>query len=126
MAKKKRTNVSTKIQLYVATGTVLLLVTFGMVVAWLDASVGSKPSSTLSIVSLEDVTLKGESTCLEHMGTGPSTMECAMGIKTSSGAVYAIKGSATPGADNSLEVTGTLTTLSGSEVYKIDGTLTVR
>lgn len=126
MAKKKRNTVSTKIQLYVATGTVLLLVAFGMVVGWLDASVGSTSSNTPKIVSLKDVTLKGESTCLEHIGSGPTTLECALGIKTASGAVYAIKGTATPAADNSLEVTGTLTTPMGDEVYKLDGTLTIK
>ena len=126
MARKKRNTVSTKIQLYVATGTVLLLVAFGMVVGWLDASVGST-LDTSNVVSLKDVTLKGESVCLEHAGDADvTTLECAMGIKTANGAVYAIKGTATPAADDTLEVTGTLTTPSGDEVYKLDGTLTVK
>ncbi|MDB5165298.1 MAG: hypothetical protein JWM00_188 [Candidatus Saccharibacteria bacterium] len=126
MVKKKTTNISTKVQLYIATGIVLLLVAFASVVGWLDASMETKTSGTGSTVALSDVTLKGESTCLEHVGTGSHTMECAMGIKTASGAVYAIKGEATPAADNSLEVTGILTPASSDEVYKIDGTLTVK
>lgn len=126
MVKKKRTTVSTKIQLYVATGTVLLLVAFGMVVGWLDASVGSASSNTPKVVSLKDVTLKGESTCVGRTGDGPRTMECLMGVKTASGVVYAIKGATVPDNDKNLEFTGTLTPVSEDDLYNVAGTLTVK
>lgn len=125
MVKKKKTNISTKVQLYVATGTVLLLIAFGMVVGWLDASVESPLRSHKDTVALTDVTLKGKPACIGHTGDGPQTMECLMGLKTANGAVYAIKGATVPDNSDDLEFTGTLTPASSGEVYKIDGTLTV-
>jgi hypothetical protein len=126
MVKKKKTTISIRTQLLVATGTVLLLTAFGLFVGWLDTSMDWHLGSSKTSVSLSDVTLKGESTCLEHKGKGPHDMMCAIGIKTASGAVYAIKGDAVPAADNSLEVTGTLTSASKNEKYDIAGTLTVK
>jgi hypothetical protein len=126
MVKKKKTNISIKTQLLVSTGAVLLLVVFGLVVGWLDTSMDWHLGTAKTPVSLQDVTLKGESTCLEYKGDGPHDAMCAMGIKTANGAVYAIKGEAVPAADNSLEVTGTLTSASKNETYDIAGTLTVK
>lgn len=126
MVKKKRT-VSTKLQLLVATGIVLLLATFGLFVGWLDASVGSSSDDNMS-VTLQDITLKGESVCLGHKGDGPSTMECGIGIKLPGGTIYALKQDSISrvGVDNrSVEVTGTLE-IPGDSAYKSDGTLTVK
>lgn len=125
MVKKKRNTVSTKIQLYVATGTVLLLVAFGMVVGWLDVSFDASSDKQI-VVTVQDVTFKGEPTCLEHVGDGPTTMECAMGIKLPNGDVYAIEGDVPPSTDNKLEVTGTLTAPADTSTYKSDGTLTIK
>lgn len=123
MVKKKKT-VSTKLQLLVATSIVLLLTTFGLFVGWLDASVGSSSDDNVS-VTIRDITLKGELTCLEHTGDGPTTLECAVGIKLPHGDTYAIQGDVPPATDNKLEVTGTLRAPSDTSVYKSDGTLTI-
>jgi hypothetical protein len=124
MAKKQKI-VSAKLQLLVATGTVLLLTTFGLFIGWLDASAGSSSDDSVS-VTIQDITLKGEQTCLEHVSDGPTTMECAMGIKLPHGDVYAIKGDVPPTTDNKLEVTGTLTAPADTSTYKSDGTLTIK
>lgn len=126
MAKKKHV-VSTKLQLLVATGIVLLLVAFGLFIGWLDVSVGKQSDDRVS-VTLQDITLKGESVCLSHKGDGVSTLECGVGIKVPSGAVYAVSGEgseALSGDNKNLEVTGTLT-IPGDSAYKSDGTLTLK
>ena len=125
MAKKKRTTVSTKTQLLVATGAVLLLTAFGFFVGWLDMSMKTTETDTKAI-SLSDVTIRGESTCLVHNGDGPHTMECALGIKTASGVTYAVKGESIEATGMSLELTGSLTPASDTEKYAIAGTLTVK
>jgi len=127
MVKKKKTNISIKTQLLVATGTVLLLVGFGLVVVWLDTSSGWHMGTSKNVVTLTDVTLKGESVCIGHKGEGPHDMSCQLGLKTASGAVYEIKSNkAVPGPDNSLEVTGTLSSPAKNETRDIAGTLTVK
>jgi len=126
MAKKKRSTISTKFQLLVATGTVLLLVAFGLFVAWLDASVEVSSNKRTS-ATIRDVTLKGESVCLGHKGDGPSTLECGVGIKLPGGSIYAVKGNAASklGVDTkNVELTGTLE-IPGDSVYVSDGTLIV-
>lgn len=123
MVKNKKT-ISTKLQLLVATGTVLLLAGFGIFVGWLDASWGGSVDTQVS-VKIQDVTLKGELVCLEHVGDEPTTLECAMGIKLPHGDVYAIKGEMPTASDNKLEVTGTLHVPADTSVYKSDGTLTI-
>ena len=123
MAKKKKTDVSVKTQLSVATGVVLLLVAFGLLVGWLDA----RYKLTTSTVTYADVTIKGESTCLPHKGSGPQTLECAQGVKTTSGAYYAIDGVVDRNnKDNSIEVTGTLRPASTDTTYDIAGTIKVK
>lgn len=124
MVKKKKI-ISTKLQLLVATGTVLLLAAFGTFVGWLDSSVESSSDQKVS-VRIQDITLKGELTCLEHEGDGPTTLECAVGIKMPGGDVYAIKGEVPAVTDNKLEVTGTLTAPTDDGIYKSDGTLTIK
>jgi len=121
MVKKKRPSVSTKLQLLVATGTVLLLVAFGFFVAWLDSNVTIAKSDP---VTFSNVTLKGETVCLSHKGDGPQTLECALGLKTASGAEYMVKGK-TLSPDTSIEVTGKLMAPSKDDVYKSVGTLVV-
>lgn len=123
MAKKKKI-VSSKLQLLVATGIVILLMTFGLFVGWLDASVGSSSDTQVS-VTIQDITLKGELTCLEHVNDGPATLECAVGIKLPHGDVYAIKGEVPTATDSKLEVTGTLVAPADTSIYKSDGTLTI-
>ncbi len=122
--KKKKQIVSTKTQLLVATGVVLLLVVSGLFIGWLDKQVSVKFSTKATTTSYGNVTIKGESTCLKHKGDGPHTMECAIGIKTESGD-YALSGEITPGADNQIEVTGTLTAPDKDEKYDILGKLTI-
>lgn len=126
MAKKKKTNISIKTQLLVATGTVLLLAGFGFFVGWLDSTMDIHLTGKAQTVSLSDVTLKGKSTCLAHKGSEPSTMECAIGLVTPGGITYAIKGKTLVVGSDQLELTGTLTSASGDEKYNIAGTLTVK
>jgi polyisoprenoid-binding protein YceI len=123
MAKKKKTDVSFKTQLTIATGVVLLLVAFGLLVGWLDARYKLDTSSP----TYADVTIKGESTCLPHKGDGPHTMECAQGIKTTSGAYYGIDGVVNRNDnDNSIEVTGTLQPAAVDTTYETAGTIKVK
>ena len=123
MAKKKNTDVSFKTQLAVATGVVLLLVAFGLLVGWLDA----RYKLDTSVSSYADVTIKGESTCLPHSGNGPQTLECAQGVKTASGAYYAIDGVVDRNdKDNSIEITGTLQPPTKDITYDIAGTIIVK
>ena len=127
MVKKKKSNISVRTQLFVATGAVFILVGFGLFVGWLDSNMDTKLPGKNESVALKDVTLKGTSTCLGHRDSGSQhTMECALGLKTSDGTVYAIKGGAMPVATDPFEVTGTLTPASGDEKYDIAGTLTVK
>jgi hypothetical protein len=126
MIKKKKNSISVKTQLYIATGIVLLLVAFGAVVGWMDASMTPK-KTTPDAYTLQDITLKGELTCLGHKGSGPSTMECGIGIKLPSGSIYSLagKGVANLGTSGATEVTGTLTIPSYGQ-YASDGTLTIK
>ena len=126
MIKKMKSNISVKTQLFVATGTVLLLVCFGLFVGWLDSSTGMKLAGKTKTVSFSSVTLKGTSTCLEHKNTsGPTTMECVLGLKTADGTVYAVKSDTFPVDTDKLELTGTLTSPDSDDKYKSAGTLTV-
>lgn len=125
MVEKKKNTVSIKTQLYVVSGAVMLLVLFGLFVAWLDTSMPIRQDVSVKKQSFRGVTLKGESVCLSHKGDGPHTMECALGVKTVSGDVYAIQGAATPTTGTVVEVTGKLMSASGDEKYDIAGTLTV-
>ena len=123
MAKKKN-NISIKQQLSIATGAVLLLVTFGLFVLWVDGSY-KKPSA--SSVSFSGVTVKGQSMCLPHRNTtGPQTLECAQGLKTSDGTLYAIEGVVSRDNNNAVEASGTLVPASGKEKYAIAGTIIVK
>lgn len=123
MVKKKKTDVSFKTQLTVATGVVLLLVAFGLLVGWLDARY--KLDVTVA-TTYSDVTIKGESACLPHKGDGPHTMECAQGVKTASGVYYAIDGVVDRNDnDNSVVVTGTLQPALADSTYDTAGTIKV-
>jgi len=122
MVKKKRSTISTKLQLLVATGTVLLLVAFGLLVAWLDNNTTIVLSSHR--LSFSDVTVKGEPVCLTHKGEGPHTEECALGLKTANGAEYIIKGKTLAG-ESVTEVTGKLMAPVRSDAYKNSGTIVV-
>ena len=125
MAKKKRTDISFKTQLAIATGIVLLLVSFGFFVGWLDHSTSRSTASTGAAYA--DVTIKGESTCLPHKGDGPHTLECAQGVKTKSGAYYAIEGVVDRNnQDNSIEITGTLSQSPANSKYDVAGTIKVK
>lgn len=124
MVKKKKTDVSFKTQLAVATGVVLLLVAFGLLVGWLDSryKIDSSVATTYS-----DVTIKGKSTCLPHKGSGPQTLECAQGVKTASGAHYAIEGVVDRNnKDNTIEITGTLKPPTTDSKYDTAGTIKVK
>jgi len=125
MVKKKKTDVSFKTQLTIATGVVLLLVAFGLLVGWLDSRYRLDTTATTSYA---DVTIKGESTCLPHTGDGMQTLECAQGVKTASGAYYAIEGvvDRENSKDNSIEVTGTLKPQTTDSTYDIAGTIKVK
>ena len=126
MAKKKKTNITIKTQLLVATGVVLLLTGFGLFVGWLDSTTNMNLTGKTTAASFSDVTLKGASTCLTPVGSGPHTMVCALGVKTSDGTIYAVKGKTLPTDTNPFEVTGTLTPPSSDETYDIAGTLTIK
>lgn len=78
------------------------------------------------------VTIEGDYGCLPHRNTeGPQTMECALGLRTSTGTYYALSDTS---ADHSLissvptgskvQVTGTLT-LEESPVYQSSGTIAI-
>lgn len=123
MAKKKN-NVSIKQQLFIATGAVLLLVAFALVVLWID---GPHKKFSTSSSSFSDVTIKGQSVCLPHRNMeGPQTMECAQGLKTSDGTYYAIQGVVNRDNDNNVEASGTLVSASGKEKYNITGTIVIK
>jgi hypothetical protein len=127
MVKKKKSNISVKTQLFVATGTVLLLVAFGLFVGWLDSSAGMKLIGKTKTVSFSDVTLKGKPTCLEHKNSdGPTTLECAQGLKTVNGTVYAIEGGTMLSGSDQFELTGTLKSADPSSKYKSAGTIVVK
>ncbi|MEP6710741.1 MAG: hypothetical protein ABJA64_03395 [Candidatus Saccharibacteria bacterium] len=124
MAKKKNNYIPVKKQFMIVTGLVLLLTAFGLFVAWADAMTRQTTSGT---TSFSDVTIKGESVCLPHRDTtGPQTMECAQGVKTSSGVYYAVSGVVNRNADNNIEITGTLVPATGNENYTMAGTITVK
>lgn len=124
MVKKKRADISFKTQLAIATGIVLLLAAFGLFIGWLDSHY--KMDMTVS-ATYADVTIKGESTCLPHKDSGSHTMECAQGIKTSSGIYYGVEGVVDRNdKDNSIEVTGTLKPASNTSSYDITGIIKVK
>jgi len=109
----------------IVTGLVLLLTLFGAFVAWADSTPHGKFFNAKSS-SFADVTIKGESVCLPHRNSkGPQTMECAQGVKTKNGTFYGISGVVNRNEDNTIEITGTLTTATGKENYAIAGTITV-
>lgn len=135
MATKKKTKLTHKLkgvpvttQLAIVTGAVCLLALFGVFVGWLDKQVDLSSylkNSKAYSVSFGDVTIRGESTCLQHKGKGPHTMECAVGIKTPSGD-YAVIGEPTKLDNNVLEAHGVLSLPSRDTNYKIQGTITVK
>lgn len=134
MAKTKKTKLTHKLkgvpvrtQLAIVTGAVCLLALFGVFVAWLDTQVDISDYFKRSYdksVTFGDVTIRGESTCLKHKGSGPHTEECAIGIKTPSGD-YAVVGTPTT-TDNMLEARGTLSIPSADSIYNIQGVISIK
>ena len=122
--KKKKSNISIRLQLLVATGIVCLLVIFGCIVALLDHNIAKNAHATHSY---SDVTLKGTPVCLPLTNsTHSQTLACAEGIKTTSGHYYALQGVHDRSGDNTIEVTGTLTAPPQNSAYPIDGVLTIQ
>lgn len=52
--------------------------------------VESEPGAT-STPSTNEVTIRGAITCLPKIGTGPQTLECAMGLKATDGKNYGLR-----------------------------------
>lgn len=125
MAKKKQKNRTTqKTELLIATGIVLLLMSFGLVVAWLDHNDGFIGHSRQYV----DVTISGDAGCLplkDRQATQASD-KCAQGIRTTSGVYYAVDGTMTRDDDNHATVTGLLQTPPRHSDYNIAGVLKVR
>lgn len=124
MAKKKQKNLIThKTELLIATGIVLLLMGFGLVIAWLDYNDGFKGSSR----RYADVTISGDASCLPLKVDKTQTKEtCVQGVKTTSGVFYAVDGTLTRAKDNSVTVSGVLKSPPHGTDYEIEGVLKVR
>lgn len=73
----------------------------------------------------ETVTVQGEVTCLPHKGDGPSTQECAIGLRDTNGYFYGLKNTTIFDTGKMIEVEGTLTDASAEEKYDINGTIDV-
>lgn len=125
MVKKKQKNQTTqKTELLIAIGIVLLLMSFGLVVAWLDHNDGFVGHSR----QYTDVTISGDAGCLplKDKQATQSGDKCVQGIRTTSGVYYAIDGTLTRDDDNHATVTGLLKAPSRHTDYNTVGVLEVR
>ena len=75
----------------------------------------------------QSITLDGTIACLPHVGGGPQTTECALGLKDDNGEYYGLKRLPDPTipTQTNVEITGTLSPASDNEVYDIVGTITI-
>lgn len=73
------------------------------------------------------INITGTSVCLPHKDSGPTALECAIGIKGDDGRYYALSG-ATPQTDfgERVSVRGVLASPEPNEKYSIAGTITVQ
>ena len=127
MAKKKKSIISIKTQLLVATGTVLILVIFGLFVGWLDNNMDNNLAGKTNTVSFKDVTIKGETVCIAPFSRdGAQPAVCAIGLKTESGLIYALGSDTSLAVDTRVELTGTVSSVSKDETRNLAGILTVK
>lgn len=94
--------------------TIVVLVALGIIASVVVSRYYNAPNDTANDRQ-EVVTLQGSLICLPHRDTsGPTTMECAYGIRTANGVNYALDASAFGGVmgeysvDDEIEVTGIL------------------
>lgn len=74
-------------------------------------------------------TIDGQLACLPKLGTGPQTMECAIGLRANDGRHYALRQASAESSaklwgfpmGTNVRVTGTVTAPSTNEVYDIVG-----
>lgn len=125
MVKKKQKNQMTqKTELLIATGIVLLLMGFGLVVAWLDHNDGFVGHAR----QYADITISGDAGCLplKDGQAAQASDKCVQGIQTTSGVYYAVDGTMTRDDDNHVTVSGRLQAPPRHGDYKIAGVLKVR
>jgi hypothetical protein len=70
---------------FIAAG-IVIVVGFYAFNAYIYAEKQADPDDVVSYRA----TLEGEVVCLPHVGDGPTTMECAYGLKTDAGEYYAL------------------------------------
>lgn len=97
------------------------------------ASAEPSPSLSSTPVAVEDTTTKGTLECLPHKNTaGPTTLECAFGIKAASGDYYALDTTFFPSeianlpTGRTLTVIGTILPPEATSPYNIRGVIRVK
>ena len=63
---------------------------------WVDTTVVPHDQEPVATTTPDMTTIMGTFTCLPHKGDGPSTMECAFGLKSIDGSYYALDWSDSP------------------------------
>lgn len=81
--------------------------------------------TTVDTKQSEPITVQGEIVCLPHKGDGPSTQECAIGMRDTNGYFYALKNAQIFEIGTSVEIEGNLSDSSRGEKYDISGTIDV-
>ncbi|MEK7116871.1 MAG: hypothetical protein AAB837_01770 [Patescibacteria group bacterium] len=108
----------------------------GAYIAWRQNKLPWAGNSALTTPAAGPIAVNGTITCLPKLGSGPQTMECAVGIKAESGQYYGLKNLSQFSSSNEFSETGTQVEISGvfspkqssgseTQAYDVAGTIDI-
>ncbi|RYF28862.1 MAG: hypothetical protein EOO17_03790 [Chloroflexi bacterium] len=83
------------------------------------------PVASANSSDTEPVTIGGEIVCLPHKGNGPSTQECAIGLRDNDGYFYGLKNSSFYETGTKVNVTGVVQDVPEANTYDIVGIIAI-
>lgn len=108
---------------------ILMALMVGLAVFVYIADRGSARSTAPAVSSGstngEPATVSGETVCLPHKGSGPSTQECAIGLVDDNGYFYGLENSSVYDVGEKVTVTGVVKDVSDTNSYDIAGIIAI-